>query len=466
MHLSILITIFFSTLVYSQFSFFYQEDIPKKLYQNSQNTILKVTFPFTKEMKESNKRFSEVLVTITKPWNLTLDTYKGRDNPIYLNIDDYGFWLGKFHTIYDNYVKLTSSDKTNKPLVFDKEMVLAVDSNYAAQKYKNIVMFRDIINQTMYAYKNLSMLETSKPDTLVVVGALELLIADFKHFITTFGDLYQTLNLANSFQISDILTDRISSKFTKIDWSTTQILQSGTFNKSANFLIQVTQQSAPLEYFELKPISYYGYALENDYYKIKTTNEIQKDTHDDKLRPQDKFHLNKCLEGLNRNVHDLVFEHCIFIKSDNTYEVLNKGILFNNATNQIIAQINKIFHSQYKESDFPIVIHFNGSIDLIDKSSHPFTITKKYTNSIQKTSLSSKNLETLKNILFTPQENQILSVLQEEMIGVLLSFITILIFFISIYLSRCLYVKIRSKKKSQKPQEKLLIKKLRANRRQ
>jgi hypothetical protein len=465
MNLSIFIAIIFCHLGHSQFSFFYQEDISKSLYQNSQDTILKVNFPFTKEMKESNKKFSEVLVAITKPYNLTLDKYKGRDNPIYLNIDDYGFWLGKFHTIYDNYVKLTSNDKIYQPLVFDKEMTLAVDSNYAVQKYKNIAMFKDIISQTMNLYANVSKLETSKPDTLVVVGALELLISDFKHFINTFRDLYQTLNLADSHQISDILSDRMSSKFQKIDWDNTQILKSGTFEKSANFIIQMAQQSAPLEYFELKPISYYGYQLENDYYKVKTTGKIQKHNHDEKLTPQDTSNINKCLEGLNKNNHDQVFENCVFVKTENTYEVLNKGILFNNGTNQVITQINKMFHSQYKETDFPIVIHFNGSLNLFDKSSKPLTISKRYQNSLQKSSLSTKNLETLKNTLFTPEENHIISVLQEEMMGVLLSFLSILTLLITMYLSRCIYIKLRSSKKSQKPQEKLLIKKLKANRR-
>ena len=449
----------------SQFSFFYQETIPKHLYQNDQQTLIRVNFPFTDQMKISNKNFSAVLIDIAKPFKITDENYKNRDNPVYIQIDDYDFWLGKFHTLHDNYNNVSKNYAKFTPSIYDTEINLAVDSNYAIQKMENINIFKDIIVITMKKYKNVTQLQSHTADALRVIMTLELLVTDFKHFYGTFADLYTTLSLAKKGQVSEILFDRIANQSIIPDWSNTEILQGGTTDNTVTFIIKLAQKRAPLLYYDLKPISYYGYALENDYYVEKSNSQIKKFYLDDKLTPQDMFHLTKCLDGLNKNDCPKVYEHCLFVKTDKTYEIINRGILFHNGTPNVISQINKLFNNQIKQTDFPIVIHFNGSINLIDEAHKTITITKKYSNLFQKSSLTKQNLENLKHKLFLSKENEIVSLLQEEMIGVLLSFATVVILLLTIYLTRCIFRKISSKKHSQKPQEKLILKKLRANRR-
>ena len=453
-------------LTHAQFTFFYKEPTLQKSYQSTQNSIVKVNFPFTPQMQESSTEVSKILIAITKPFNITDTIYKTRSNAIYLQLDDYDFWLGKFHTLYDNFKSLKNTYNSFTPVIFDTEITLVVDSDYADQKYKNMHLFQTILVKTMNNYDNFTdMQNRSKQDTLLVITTLELLIVDFKHLFGTFSDLYQTLSLAKKGQFSDLLSDKISTQSIVTDWSNTEILEGGLYKDNIVFIIKVAQKSAPLEYFHLRPISYFGYALENDYYMTKTNLKIQKFYEDDKMTPTEISQLNNCLKGLNQKEYQLVSDHCIFTKTDKTYEILNRGILFHNGTQQIISQINRIFNNQITESDFPIVIHFNGSINLLDKTSKQVTITKKYPPLFQKTSLTPLILKNLQNSLFKQRENEIISLLQEEMIGVLLSCATVIILLLTIYLTKCLYKKVGSKRISQKPQEKLLIKKLRANRR-
>jgi hypothetical protein len=460
-----LLTMIVCNTAFAELTFFYKESIPKHLYQSQQNVIIKVNFPFTKEMKESNLNLSAVLVDLCTPYTLQSATYKTRNNSIYLQIDDYDFWLTKFHQVYDQYTKLITNYKVITPNVFDSELNLGVDSDYAQQKFKNIKMFQDIVHDTMEKYNNVTMLETDKNDMLLVVTTLELMNNDMKHFFGTFSDLYQTLNLAKKGQISDLLSERISKNNEQVDWSKTEILKGGSNTDIVIFIIKLAIKSTPIEYYSLKPISYYGYSLENNYYMLKENQKIKKFYQSDILTPQDAYHLNKCLHGLNNKIHIDVYEHCIFTKSDKTYEIINRGIIFNNATDNIISQLKTIFSNQITKDDFPIVVHFNGSINVTDKSFKTVPITKRYTNFFEKSSLSKKSLEMLKNTLFTQPENYMLELLQEEIIGVGISFALIIILLITIALSKMVYRKLKYKSVSQKPQEKLLIKKLRANRR-
>lgn len=459
-----LILVIFLKNVSSQFTFFYQETIPKHLYQNDQQALIRINFPFTEQMKISNKNFSQVLIDIVKPFKITDKDYKKRDNPVYIQIDDYDFWLGKFHTLHDNYKDVSKNYAKFTPAIYDTEINLAVDSNYALQKMENINIFKDIIVITMKKYKDVTELQTQTADALRVIMTLELLVTDFKHFYGTFSDLYTTLSLAKKGQVSEILFDRIANQSIIPDWSKTEILQGGTTNDIVTFIVKLAQKRAPLLYYDLRPISYFGYALENDYYMEKSNMQIKKFYQDDKVTPQDMTHLTKCLDGLNKNNYPEVYEHCLFVKTDKKYEIINRGILFHNGTPNAISQINKMFHNQIKQTDFPIIIHFNGSIHLIDEAQKPVTITKKYSNFFQKSSLTKQNLENLKEKLFLTKENEVISLLQEEMIGVLLSFATVVILLLTIYLTRCIYRKISSKKYSQRPQEKLILRKLKANR--
>lgn len=465
MYLKCFITLIVFKTVFTDFTFFYKESIPKHLYQSNQNSIVRVNFPFTKEMKDSNLNFSAVLVQLCNPYKLTSELYKTRNNSVYLQIDDYDFWLTKFHKVYYEYEAMITNYKAFTPNIFDSELDLGVDSNYAQQKFKNIKMFQDIILDTMDKYENISMLGKSKDDMLTVVTTLELLVTDFKHYIGTFSDLYQTLSLAKKGQISDLLSEKISNKNQQIDWSKTEILKGGANKEIITFIIKLNIKSTPIEYYDLIPISYFGYALEKNYYQIKDNQKIQKFYKNNLLTPQDAFHLTKCLHGLNEKDHPLVFEHCIFTKSDKTYEIINRGIIFNNGTENIINQLKTIFHNSLSKEDFPIIVHFNGSINLTDKALKPFPVTKKYANFFAKSSLSEKSLTLLKNTLFTQPENYLLEILQEEFIGVLISFIVIIILLIVICVSKTVLKKIRYQSVSQKPQEKLIIKKLRANRR-
>ena len=83
-----LILVIFLKNVSSQFTFFYQETIPKHLYQNDQQALIRINFPFTEQMKISNKNFSAVLIDIVKPFKITDKDYKKRDNPVYIQIDN------------------------------------------------------------------------------------------------------------------------------------------------------------------------------------------------------------------------------------------------------------------------------------------------------------------------------------------------------------------------------------------
>lgn len=294
-----LLTMIVCNTAFAELTFFYKESIPKHLYQSQQNVIIKVNFPFTKEMKESNLNLSAVLVDLCTPYTLQSATYKTRNNSIYLQIDDYDFWLTKFHQVYDQYTKLITNYKVITPNVFDSELNLGVDSDYAQQKFKNIKMFQDIVHDTMEKYNNVTMLETDKNDMLLVVTTLELMNNDMKHFFGTFSDLYQTLNLAKKGQISDLLSERISKNNEQVDWSKTEILKGGSNTDIVIFIIKLAIKSTPIEYYSLKPISYYGYSLENNYYMLKENQKIKKFYQSDILTPQDAYHLNKCLHGLN-----------------------------------------------------------------------------------------------------------------------------------------------------------------------
>lgn len=447
------------------FSFFYQEQIPQTIYQDQQENIVLVNFPYTESINKATKVISEVFVALTLPFNMTDKDYKTRSNAIYIQMDDFDRWLGKIYETNDAYKDATKNYKQFTPTIFDTELTLTVDSNYIQQKLDNLNLFKTMLTIRYNKYNTTEQLIKNGKDLVYVITTLELLMADIKHYYSTLHQSFETMNMAKQNHITDLLKNKILTKIPNGNLETAEIVQGGTSFDTVTIIVKIMANNGPITFFKLKPISYYGYALEDDYYSLQS-GIIKKFHQDDKMSPNKMFHLTQCLHGLNKNIKTLTIEHCVFVKSDKTYEIIDQGIIFNNYTSTTIPQINKFLaHNTVTESDFPLVLHFNGTFMIQDSSLQNIKVIKNYTNHCFKSDLNNTSLRQLRNTLFTPITNSVIDVLSEEMNGVLISIASIVFLLISVFLSKCLYFKCASRKRSQKPQEKLILKKLKANRR-
>lgn len=449
-------------LVKTDFSFFYQESVPKTTYQDNIIQNVKVTFPFTKEMSYTSKNISTIYTELVTPFNMTQKDFKKRSNPIYIQMDDLYNWLEKFYNVYDNFKNATTNYKQFDPKIFDKSQIITIDANYQEQKFANMKLFANMIIITFNKYDTLPLLIANTEDLTLTITTLELLMTDLKHYVGVFYDTYQSLNLAKQGHLSEMLQEHLLDKTKTIDLTKTVILEGGSNNNIATFIVRVVQKAAPITYYELKPISYFGYSLENDYYVIKSESEIRKFYVDDNLNPQQMFKVKNCLSGLNQKEFGTIFEHCTFIKTNTKYQIVSKGIIFNNGSTDVITQLNTMFHKNLKEIDFPIIIHYNGTFLLKDHAHNKIPILKKSPNLFQKSNLNITTLDHLKETLFLSNDNKLMTLLEEEITGVIISLVSVTILFIGYYLTRCIYRKYKSSKTTQKPQEKLLLKKLRA----
>lgn len=453
------------SMAISNFDLLYLDTIPKTMYQNNIKSIVKVSFPFTDNMKNTSSKIANIYGDLVRPYNMSSNSFQSRSNPIYIQMDDLFNWLTKFYIYYDKFKLSADNYPPFSPTQYDKEQIITIDANYQKQKFDNMKLFANMMTDIYSNYTTLSELINNKDDLTLAITTLELLVQDFKDYVGTFYGTYQAMNLGKQGIISELLAEQLLKNKTLIDLEETKIIQGGKFDNTVTFIIQVIQKSAPVTYFDYIPISYFGYSLERDFYKLENSQNIRKFYLDDNLDSEEISIIQKCLNGLNQNDMKMIFEYCKFIKADQPYEVVGKGIIFNNGSVESINQINKMFHKNLKDTDFPVIIHYNGSLTVKDKAHKEININKKYPNIFQKSNLNSSMLSHLKETLFESHNNKIITLLQEEFTGVLISIISFIILGISFYLSQALYRKMKSNKMTQKPNEKLILKKLRASKR-
>ena len=445
------------------FDFFYQEEISQIFYENNDQYLIKVDFPFTKDMKQSDEIISKIYYDICKPFDLSPNNFSTRANSLYIQIDDLYTWIGKFSIYYNDTISIRNSYQAYKPEIFDTNTTLTIDADYTDQKFKNMKLFSTTVVSIFEKTKTLQELKANKESLLIATIALELLVNDFKQFVALFYRVYQTLILAKQKHISEMLQEHLVNKTTNIDLEKTSIIQGGTVDNNPTFIIKSLIKSSPIEYYALKPLTYYGFSLEKDYYKRKDNVNIKKFYLDDNVQPIELHNIEQCLIGLNSKNYLLIYEHCVFIRSDEKFSTIDKGLILNNGTNSIITQLTSFFNEQIKITDFPVIINFNGTFVLKDDNYKDISIKKHYKNEIKKSSLSKSTLEQFRATLFTQQTNAVVTLLEEEFEGLLLSIGTFTILIIFAFISNCAYIKFKSKQTNKRPQERLILNKLRAN---
>ena len=99
------------------FDFFYQEEISQIFYENNDQYLIKVDFPFTKDMKQSDEIISKIYYDICKPFDLSPNNFSTRANSLYIQIDDLYTWIGKFSIYYNDTISIRNSSPAWCPSV-------------------------------------------------------------------------------------------------------------------------------------------------------------------------------------------------------------------------------------------------------------------------------------------------------------------------------------------------------------
>lgn len=429
------------------FSFLHKTKHKEVVYTDSSIKTYELTFPLSEKLLNSGDTLQTSFDSICTPYSITADILSAPGNKDAVLYQFYEIFviLTKYKTTIDDIQKIIDDAKVDEKLDSDEQLNLEIEANYLDFKIKNFQAYSEKILPILNSKTKAELLSDGPLLTNLQV-LTELLILDFRQLYKRVRELYMNMNLIKKGVLSDLLQNMIYPTTDNLHIQYTTIYNMVKVNDHAVIYVDVKSMTNPCEYVQNKPIIYYGLGIKGKYYTSPDNKYISlPNTITDFIGDNPKE--IKCLEGLNQNKHEIVIQNCQFVPFIHTFSEADDGIYFFSATQDTL---NNIAGKGMSTANFPFPskITFSGNLTITDNN-QVITLQDNNIPSLAKSSLTSENLNMLKDLAFQDEIIQINSnifsyIAQEwKIISISYGFFSVsaILFFISKYLfKKCKYM--------------------------
>lgn len=451
----------------TSFSYFYVDDLSQLFYKNEEPFIVRFTFTLSEDMTTCEAKIKQQLEDLVKPFSLTIQQIQQKSDLILLQVNDFTLWYGKLKKVSTDITALLGAHSIIEEIPSDLNKTITIDKSFTSQKLADIDLSVKNIVSGMKQSVTLEALKNNKAVLTKVVTAFGLVNNDLAELVSALYAFSQTLKLSAQYMIAkDIKIGLIPTKGI-IDATDITIIKKGLVDKAPTYFIKPNKLTNPVNYNALVPIPYFEKSLGDSYYLNKQTNKFEK-----KFTNFDKTLSNKslmqCLQGLNANDNNKVFNNCKFHKNLETFILTKKGIIISNATTNIIYLLNAQFNIQLKQDSFPVYIEFKGTLSFVDPNQGTISITRNSDFKLQYTIFTAQQLQTFKNLnkpSFSDFKQNVLQALFHEEYDLIILNVSLVFGIVVLFVSiKMIYIKCNNKKPYNRPIHKVITKRLRANR--